>query len=199
MENIKFGMESYFPNHSMPKKCHLGPQNSYKSLGPKWDTKVYSHSFKEEFSSGFCCDILLAGYHYGHLWESVKYHKHTVVAVLSRKKARHVIHGDGFLRSTRGRKRSIEAFLLDGWRNQCIIRCTSRFPVEGSANRNTSAVLPLFSRPRNAQWPDCSALPISSWHARLKEQKGVPCDIVAHPGGEILELGFPPRVSGMCG
>ena len=34
--------------------------------------------------------------------------------MLSRRKARHVIHGDGFLRSTRGRKRSIDALLLDG-------------------------------------------------------------------------------------
>ena len=33
----------------------------------------------------------------------------------SRRKARHVIHGDGFPRSTRGRKQSIEALLLDGW------------------------------------------------------------------------------------
>ena len=41
--------------------------------------------------------------------------KHTVVAVLSRGKARHVIHGYGFPRSTRGRQQSIEALLLDGW------------------------------------------------------------------------------------
>ena len=34
--------------------------------------------------------------------------------MLGRRKARHVIHGDGFPRSTRGRKRSIEALLLDG-------------------------------------------------------------------------------------
>ena len=42
-------------------------------------------------------------------------HKHTVVAVLSRRKARHVIHGDGFPRSARGRQWSIEALILDGW------------------------------------------------------------------------------------
>ena len=76
---------------------------------------MYPHSFKEEFSSGFCCDILLAGRHYGHLSESVDDHKHTVIVVLSRRRARHVIHGDGFPRSTKGRQRSIEALLLDGW------------------------------------------------------------------------------------
>ena len=35
--------------------------------------------------------------------------------MLSRRKARHLIHGDGFPRSTRGRQRSIEALLLNGW------------------------------------------------------------------------------------
>ena len=75
---------------------------------------MYPHLFKEEFSSGFCCDILLAGHHNGHLRESVYDHKNTVIAMLSRRKARHVIHRDGFPRSTRGRKRSIEALLLDG-------------------------------------------------------------------------------------
>ena len=76
---------------------------------------MYPHSFKEEFSSGFCCDILLAGRHYGHLRESVNDHEHIVIFMLSRRKAQHVIHGDGFPRLTRGRKRSIEALLLDGW------------------------------------------------------------------------------------
>jgi hypothetical protein len=75
---------------------------------------VYPHSFKEEFSNGFCCDILLVGRHNGHLRESVDDHENTVVVILSRRKARHVIHGDGFPRSTRGRQRSIEALLLDG-------------------------------------------------------------------------------------
>jgi hypothetical protein len=41
-------------------------------------------------------------------------HKKTVIAMLSRRKARHVIHGDGFPRLTRSRKQSIEALLLDG-------------------------------------------------------------------------------------
>jgi hypothetical protein len=75
---------------------------------------LYPHSFKEEFSSGFCCDILLASHHNGHLQESIDNHKNTVIAILSRRKARHVIHRDGFPRLTRGRKRSIEALLLDG-------------------------------------------------------------------------------------
>ena len=75
---------------------------------------MYPYLFKEEFSSGFCCDILLAGHHNGHLRESVDDHKNTVIALLSRRKERHVIHRDGFPRSTGGRKWSIEALLLDG-------------------------------------------------------------------------------------
>ena len=34
--------------------------------------------------------------------------------MLSKRKAQHVIHGDGFPSLTRGRRRSIEALLLDG-------------------------------------------------------------------------------------
>jgi len=75
---------------------------------------VYPHSFKEEFNSGLCCGILLAGHHNGHLRESIDNHKNTIFAMLSRRKAQHVIHGDGFPRSTRGRKWSIEALILDG-------------------------------------------------------------------------------------
>jgi len=75
---------------------------------------VYPHSFKEEFSGFLSCDILLAGCHNGHLRESIGDHKNIVVAMLSRRKARHVIHGDGFPRSTRGRQLSIETFLLNG-------------------------------------------------------------------------------------
>ena len=75
---------------------------------------MYPHSFKEEFSSGFCCDILLAGRHNNHLGEPVDDHKNTVISMLSGRKASHVIHGDGFPRSTRGRQRGIEALLLDG-------------------------------------------------------------------------------------
>ena len=79
-----------------------------------WDTKVHPHSFKEEFSSGFCCDILFVGYHNGHLWEYIDDHENIVVSMLSRRKVWHVIHGNGFPRSIRGRKQSIEALILDG-------------------------------------------------------------------------------------
>jgi hypothetical protein len=76
---------------------------------------VYPYSFKEEFINGFCRDILLAGHHNGHLRESVDNHKNKFIAILSRRKARHVIHRYGFPRLTGGRKWSIEALLLDGW------------------------------------------------------------------------------------
>jgi hypothetical protein len=75
---------------------------------------VYPHSFKEGFSSGFFSDILLANHHNGHLRESVDDHKNTVIAMISRRKSGHVIHRDGFPRSTETRKRSIEALLIDG-------------------------------------------------------------------------------------
>jgi hypothetical protein len=158
---------------------------------------VYPHSFKEEFSSGFCCDILLAGRHNGHLREFVDDHENTVISMLSRRKARHVIHGDGFPRSTRGRQWSIEALLLDGRFGNGV----------GSAGSDVlpdilSKVWPIeillqychcFLDPK-CQRPDYSVLPKSSWHARLKEHKGVPGNIVVHPGGENLELGYPPRL-----
>jgi hypothetical protein len=78
------------------------------------DSKVYPHSFKEEFSNGFYYDILLVGHHNGHLQESVDDHKNTVIVMLSRRKALHVIHRDGFPRLTGGRKRSIEVLFFDG-------------------------------------------------------------------------------------
>jgi len=59
--------------------------------------------------------------------------------------------------------------------------------------------VPLFSQPQNVYRIDYSALPKSSWHAHLKEHKGVPGDIAVHPGDENLELGYPPRVSCMSG
>jgi len=40
--------------------------------------------------------------------------KKKVVAMLSGRKAQHVMHGDGFPRSTRGRQWSIEDLILDG-------------------------------------------------------------------------------------
>jgi hypothetical protein len=75
---------------------------------------VYRRSFKEEFSSGFCCDILLAGHHNGHFRESVDDHKNTVITMLSIRKAQNIIHGDGFPSLTSGRQWNIEALLLDG-------------------------------------------------------------------------------------
>ena len=33
-------MDSYFPDHSMPKKRRLGPQNGYGSLGPEKLPKI---------------------------------------------------------------------------------------------------------------------------------------------------------------
>ena len=80
-----------------------------------------------------------------------------------------------------------------------MIGCTSQHPVEDSANRNTFAVLPSFSRPRNAQQFDYSVPPKSSWHDRLKEHKGDLGGITGHPGGENREHADPPKVSGMCG
>jgi hypothetical protein len=75
---------------------------------------VYPHSFREEFSSGFYCDILLASHHNGHLRESIGDHKNIVISMLSRRKVRYVIHRDGFPRLIGARKWSIEALLLDG-------------------------------------------------------------------------------------
>ena len=71
---------------------------------------MYPHSFKEEFSSGLHC----ASHHNGHLRESIDDYKNIVISMLSRRNSQHVIDGDGFPRLTRGRKRSIEALLLDG-------------------------------------------------------------------------------------
>jgi len=56
------------------------------------------HSLKEELS-----DTLLAGYHDGHLIESINEHENAIISVLSRKKAQQVIHGDIFPRMTRSR------------------------------------------------------------------------------------------------
>jgi len=65
------------------------------------------------------------------------------------------------------------------------------------ANKNTSVKLPLFSLPRNIQWPDCSAPPKSSWNSRLKEHIGVQAGITVHLRGEILEFSCLPRAPGM--
>ena len=125
--------------------------------------------------------------------------KNTVIAMLSRRKARHVIHRDGFPRSTGGRKRSIEALLLDGrFGNGTSSVGLDVLPDILSKVRTIEiffAVLPWFSRPRNSQQLDCSAPPKSTWHAHLKEHKGVPSDKAGHPGGENWELAYPPSVA----
>ena len=75
---------------------------------------MYSHSLKEELSSVLCCDTLLTGCHDGHLRESIDNHENAVIFVPSRRNNRYVIHGGGFPKSNRSRKRSISTFLLDG-------------------------------------------------------------------------------------
>jgi len=47
-------------------KMYLGTYYPNLSDG-LWDPKVFPHSFKEDFSNGFYCDILLVGHHNGHL------------------------------------------------------------------------------------------------------------------------------------
>ena len=49
------------------------------------------------------------------IFENISTTTNTVITVLSRRKARHVIHGDGFPRLNRGRQQIIEALLLNGW------------------------------------------------------------------------------------
>jgi len=68
---------------------------------------VYPHSLKEEISSDLYYDTLLVGCHTDHLRESIDDHEKTMFVVFRRRKARHVIHGDGFPGSTRSRKRSL--------------------------------------------------------------------------------------------
>ena len=80
-----------------------------------WDPKVYPHSLKEELSSGFFYDTLLAVCHDGHLRESVDDHENTIIYMLNRRKVGHVIHGDKFQRPGRSRQRSVQALLLDVW------------------------------------------------------------------------------------
>ena len=48
MGNIESKMDSYFSNHSMPKKRRLGPQNSSESLGPQKLPKILNHATIKE-------------------------------------------------------------------------------------------------------------------------------------------------------
>ena len=70
---------------------------------------MYPHSLKEELSSGLYCDTLLVGCHDGHIREFVDDHENTIVSMLGRREACHVIHGDIFS----GMARSIHALVLD--------------------------------------------------------------------------------------
>jgi len=76
---------------------------------------MYPHSFKEEFGSVLCCDTLLAGRQYSHLRKFVHDQKYTVITVLGRREARHIVHGDGFPRLVGSRHSSVHALLPDGW------------------------------------------------------------------------------------
>ena len=76
---------------------------------------MYQYSFKEEFGSVLRGDTLLAGRQYSHLRKSVHDHKYTVITMLGRREARHIVHGDGFPRLAGSRQRSVHTLLLDGW------------------------------------------------------------------------------------
>lgn len=68
---------------------------------------MHPHSFKEELSSGFYCDILLVGCQNGDFREFFNDHENIVIDMLIRRKVGDVIHGYGFPRLTRSRKRGI--------------------------------------------------------------------------------------------
>lgn len=76
---------------------------------------MYPHSFREDFCSVPCCDTLLASRQYNHLRESIHNHKYIVITMLGRREARKIVHGDGLPGLVGSRKRSVHAFLLDGW------------------------------------------------------------------------------------
>jgi hypothetical protein len=53
---------------------------------------MYPDSFKEEFGSGLCCDVLLAGNQNRHLRKAINNHKNTVISLLGGQEAQHVVH-----------------------------------------------------------------------------------------------------------
>jgi hypothetical protein len=73
------------------------------------------HSFEKYLGSIFHYDVLLADCEDGDLLKLINDHKYTIIALLSGWKAIHVIHRDGFPRLIMGRKRGMQALLLDGW------------------------------------------------------------------------------------
>lgn len=61
-----------------------------------------------------CFDTLLTGHQYSNLRKFVQNHKYTVITMLGRRDARHIVHGDGFPRLV-GNRESVQVLLLDGW------------------------------------------------------------------------------------
>jgi hypothetical protein len=56
------------------------------------------HSFEEELGSICHCYVLLVCCENGHLQKPINDHKYTIIDFLGGRKARHVIHRDGFPR-----------------------------------------------------------------------------------------------------
>ena len=167
-----------------------------------WDPKVYPHSFQGEFHSGFCYDILLACCHNCHLWKPVDNHKNTVVSMLSRRKAWHVIYGDGFPRLARGRQQGIEALLLAGWfGNDTGSAWSDVLPKIMSKIRPIEILLQYYHHFLDLEMPNSLTIMCfpNHWPFRLMEHKGDPSGITGHPRGENIRHANPPRVSSMCG
>ena len=76
---------------------------------------MYPCLFKEEFVNFLYCDILLSNCQYSHLIKFVHNHKYTVITMLGRRDAIHIVHGDGFPWLVGSRQRSVQALLLNGW------------------------------------------------------------------------------------
>jgi hypothetical protein len=65
------------------------------------------HLFEEELGNICRYDALIAGYEDGHLRKPINYHKYIIIALLGGRKARHVIHRDGFPRPLGTKKRGV--------------------------------------------------------------------------------------------
>jgi len=76
---------------------------------------MYSHSFKEEFGNVLYCDTLFVGHQYSYFRKPFHDDKYIVISMLGRREAIYIVHGDGFLGLLGRRRRSIKAFILDGW------------------------------------------------------------------------------------
>jgi hypothetical protein len=72
-----------------------------------WYAKINPHSFKEELGSICPYDVPLANCEDGHIQKPINEHKYTIIAFLGGRKARHVIHRDGFPRLLESRKRGV--------------------------------------------------------------------------------------------